>query len=1050
MIKWLKVNNHGKKYNFGKWNFDTNEVIIEEAFSRSIFIGHSKALTCFLNVIKHAEKITIEDQKYIVLLKENTLELSFFENDTLNIVSDQFLFGSGQIIRKIYSKKNNKDFLLLMGENNLSLLEYDTNINRFLVINQISLNTETDSIRSNFGWKLSVLDEKNLILVTNFNKSGSIFYFNEDLLTIEKQHALTIPHSIWDIEMKNGEKDTFSMVFLITNQQEDENEVRILQGDLTFKNFSLTSYFYSKPSDVFEKSILIDKITSIPFMNDGLIAFKGSKILFLKMINKELKLIDECSIIEQFELLVTGYSWELFNKKNEQLLISVENGKQFIVDIEEEKLKIIPLKELNSSNPYNIIMKLNESDDCHFVFCSSRNGDGKIYSLDFDDYTTELVSTTQNIAPIIDIELMNENENEFLVSVGGCPSKTEKKLKLIQKGLIVNSVLKSEPNYKSVNGLWTLSQSSKEHGSFNKFIVMSFISETRIMGSLDSQIEDVSFNSCFETNSATIEAGHIKENVYVQITEEKVIIIECENEKEYNGKILCCWKSKEKITLSSISGNIIVLCDNKDNLLMLNFISKNDGYVLVEENMKSIEQQISCVHFSNEFENYIILGTYSDSILFLDSKNFNLISKINLNDYLKEDSSIPQSILFSKFPKRNVLFIGLRDGNLLSFDCSLTSGSVQLMNFMKKKIGDHPIALTLTENLYQNGKQVLATSNNSWLVSNDEKLNKFNINRLNIEEVGLVKPISIEEYENGILNVLDSVQIYTINSLSVMSIKEYETDKMCNRILSKKDSPISFLLKGNSVLMVDLIENEIKEILKAEEDETFFSQCLFEHEDNQYLLLGSQQKEKKSNEFDTGNIRILKINENKSKFQKKSTFQFEEIECFNLPGVVFCIEIYQSKYIVCSAGKTIMVLTFSDEFDIFCVSSTKNFIRSISCGENRICISDEYDSVILFQLEEKEKKLKFIQGDIISRLGSSCILVNDDFVVGTDREGNIFSLNLENNELVPSSFYNIGETCLKLKRFSSPNRKIGSMNFLESQLNFNSESKSSYLTNFSS
>eukprot|EP01080_Neovahlkampfia_damariscottae_P004696 gene4696-8268_t len=33
MIKWLKVNNQGKKYNFGKWNFDTNEVIIEEAFS---------------------------------------------------------------------------------------------------------------------------------------------------------------------------------------------------------------------------------------------------------------------------------------------------------------------------------------------------------------------------------------------------------------------------------------------------------------------------------------------------------------------------------------------------------------------------------------------------------------------------------------------------------------------------------------------------------------------------------------------------------------------------------------------------------------------------------------------------------------------------------------------------------------------------------------------------------------------------------------------------------------------------------------------------------
>jgi hypothetical protein len=120
-----------------------------------------------------------------------------------------------------------------------------------------------------------------------------------------------------------------------------------------------------------------------------------------------------------------------------------------------------------------------------------------------------------------------------------------------------------------VNGLWLLPQENSSE-NFNKFIVMSFISETRIMGSIDSQIEDVSFQTCFETNSSTIDCALMKNGVYVQITEEKVILFKCGEPNQYEGKILNTWKPKNgKISLSSISDSSILLCYNKNFIIKL-------------------------------------------------------------------------------------------------------------------------------------------------------------------------------------------------------------------------------------------------------------------------------------------------------------------------------------------------------------------------------------------------------------------------------------------------------------------------------------------------
>jgi hypothetical protein len=50
------------------------------------------------------------------------------------------------------------------------------------------------------------------------------------------------------------------------------------------------------------------------------------------------------------------------------------------------------------------------------------------------------------------------------------------------------------------------------------------------------------------------------------------------------------------------------------------------------------------------------------------------------------------------------------------------------------------------------------------------------------------------------------------------------------------------------------------------------------------------------------------------------------------------------------------------KFELFAHNATRNFIQSLSCGDSMIMVSDQYDSIILFDLNENQKKLELVQG----------------------------------------------------------------------------------------
>ena len=66
----------------------------------------------------------------------------------------------------------------------------------------------------------------------------------------------------------------------------------LVQADLELKYFKYTKTLETISTNIFEKTILINKITSIPYLKNEYIAFKGSSIWRFKEIKNELKLIN--------------------------------------------------------------------------------------------------------------------------------------------------------------------------------------------------------------------------------------------------------------------------------------------------------------------------------------------------------------------------------------------------------------------------------------------------------------------------------------------------------------------------------------------------------------------------------------------------------------------------------------------------------------------------------------------------------------------------------------------------------------------------------------
>ena len=95
---------------------------------------------------------------------------------------------------------------------------------------------------------------------------------------------------------------------------------------------------------------------------------------------------------------------------------------------------------------------------------------------------------------------------------------------------------------------------------------------------------------------------------------------------------------------------------------------------------------------------------------------------------------------------------------------------------------------------------------------------------------------------------------------------------------------------------------------------------------------------------------------------KQSPLECDLITTLELPGIAYCIHPISHQYLLVSAGKRIVLLTFNGKFQILSQNMCRHFVHSISSAENGcIAVSDRYDSVSIFKFNTTAKTLDFVE-----------------------------------------------------------------------------------------
>jgi DNA damage-binding protein 1 len=168
-----------------------------------------------------------------------------------------------------------------------------------------------------------------------------------------------------------------------------------------------------------------------------------------------------------------------------------------------------------------------------------------------DGSYVEVLGEWTNIGPIVDfcvIDIDQQGDSQILTASGGMKNGS---LRIIRNGVGIEE--QASLDLDGVKQMWSLK--SKFSSKFEKYLVMSFIGETRLLGIEDENLSEID-TLPFDQTMPTIACGTMSSNVHIQITSKFIRSVDCES-----FKILDEWQSPKdtSINLASINPTQIVV-----------------------------------------------------------------------------------------------------------------------------------------------------------------------------------------------------------------------------------------------------------------------------------------------------------------------------------------------------------------------------------------------------------------------------------------------------------------------------------------------------------
>lgn len=350
--------------------------------------------------------------------------------------------------------------------------------------------------------------EHNPVLAIILNRRGALL---NELLLLRwdiRDHAISyisqfvesgpLAHDIVEVPHSNG----FALMFRVGDVL-----LMDLRDALHPRCVCRTSLNYF-PNAVEEQNFVEDsRVTD--FDDDG--SFNVAARALLELQDYDPMCIDgEGSNVKSTLKHACSWSWEPDNDKNPRMVFCADTGEFFMIEIsyDGEDLKVNLSDCLYKDLSCKTLLWVEDG----FLAALVEMGDGIV--LKMENESLQYTSPIQNVAPILDMSIVDYHDEERDQMFACCGVAPEGSLRIIRSGIIVEKLLKTAPIYQGITGTWTVGM--KVADLHHSFLVLSFVEETRVL-SVGLSFTDVTDLVGFQPDVCTLACGLVGDGLLVQI-----------------------------------------------------------------------------------------------------------------------------------------------------------------------------------------------------------------------------------------------------------------------------------------------------------------------------------------------------------------------------------------------------------------------------------------------------------------------------------------------------------------------------------------------------
>ncbi|XVF75997.1 hypothetical protein PTKIN_Ptkin13bG0232200 [Pterospermum kingtungense] len=293
---------------------------------------------------------------------------------------------------------------------------------------------------------------------------------------------------------------------------------------------------------------------------------------------------------------VYSFSWEPISDRSPRIILCLDSGEFFMIEIsfDSDGPEVNISDCLYRSQPCKSILWVNGG----FLATIVEMGDGVV--LKVENERLIYTSPIQNIAPILDMSIVNyhgEKRDQMFACCGVAP---EGSLRIIRSGISVEKLLRTAPIYQGISGTWTVRM--KVTNSYHSFLVLSFVEETRVL-SVGLSFTDVTDSVGFQPDVCTLACGLVGDGQLVQIHQNAVRL--CLPTKAAHSEgvplsspVCTTWSpDNTSISLGAVGQNLIVVSTSNPYFLFILGVRSLSAYhyEIYELQHVGLQYELSCI-----------------------------------------------------------------------------------------------------------------------------------------------------------------------------------------------------------------------------------------------------------------------------------------------------------------------------------------------------------------------------------------------------------------------------------------------------------------------